>query len=114
MSILDWGGGIGSHQLFARALLPDVELEYHCKELPAVVAAGRQAMPDVTFYEDDSCLDRQYDLVMASGSLQYERDWQLLLERLGRASRHLVFIARLPVTSAAATYAVRQRPTRYG
>ena len=30
----------------------------------------------MTFHEDDSCLDRTYDLVLASSSLQYAPDWR--------------------------------------
>jgi hypothetical protein len=29
LSMLDWGGGIGHYCLYARALLPEVELDYH-------------------------------------------------------------------------------------
>jgi len=114
LSILDWGGGLGAYQLLARALLPETELEYHCKELPAVVAAGRAAMPAVTFHTDDGCLEREYDLVVVSSSLQYERDWPALLERLARATGRFLFVARLPVTPSGRPFLIRQHPARYG
>ena len=34
LSILDWGGGIGHYYKVAQALLPGVQIDYHCKEVP--------------------------------------------------------------------------------
>jgi hypothetical protein len=44
VSILDWGGGLGNYYLLSRTLLPEVELDYHCTELPRIVSAGRQPL----------------------------------------------------------------------
>lgn len=35
--MLDWGGGLGAYYVYSRALLPDLELDYHCRELPLLV-----------------------------------------------------------------------------
>ena len=40
LSILDYGGNLGYFQSLAKGLLWDVQLDYHCKELPAMVRAG--------------------------------------------------------------------------
>ena len=33
---------------------PDtVELEYHCKDMPVICEYGRQALPEITFWDDD-------------------------------------------------------------
>src|ERR1019366_7414879 len=70
LSMLDWGGGIGHYSVYAQALLPEVGLDYYCRDLPRLVAAGRQVLPDATFHDDDeSAFARRYDLVLASSSL---------------------------------------------
>ena len=71
-------------------------------------------MPAVTFHTDDGCLEREYDLVVVSSSLQYERDWPALLERLARATGRFLFVARLPVTPSGRPFLIRQNPARYG
>jgi hypothetical protein len=67
--VLDWGGATGHFYLLARALFPDLALEYHCKELPETARVGRTLAPEVIFIDDERALDRGYDLVMASASL---------------------------------------------
>ena len=34
LTVLDYGGNLGDYYWLAEALVPDVELDYHCKELP--------------------------------------------------------------------------------
>ena len=114
VSVLDWGGGLGHYHAFARALLPDVELDWHCKEVPSIAARGRAVNPAVTFHDDDSCLEREYDLVLASGSLQYAVDWQTQLAGLARAARGLLYVTRLPVAQDASSFVVLQRAQPYG
>ena len=58
LSILDWGGGPGHYFVLARALLPDVQLDYHSRDLPRLAALGRELLPDATFHDDDRCLER--------------------------------------------------------
>ena len=66
VSVLDWGGGLGHYAILARAVLPGVEYEWHCREVPSVARAGTKVNPEVTFHEDDGCLERGYDLVLVS------------------------------------------------
>ncbi len=115
VSILDWGGGIGLYALLARALLPpDVNVEFHCKELPLVCSYGREAMPEVHFHDDEACLARTYDLVLASSSMQYTEDWATLLESLARATGGYLYLARVPIVVASASFVVLQRAYRHG
>jgi putative methyltransferase (TIGR04325 family) len=114
LSILDWGGGLGHYEPLTSALLPGVDLEFHCKELPAVVELGRRLSPDVHFHDDESCLERRYDLVLASSSLQYAEDWRHLLLALGEATAGYLFVTRLPVALRASSFVVLQRAYRYG
>lgn len=97
LAVLDWGGATGHFYLLARALFPDLALDYAVKEVPETARVGRTLAPEVTFLDDDRPLDRAYDLVMASNSLQYAEDWRALLARLASASRGYVLLHQVPV-----------------
>jgi putative methyltransferase (TIGR04325 family) len=115
ISVLDWGGGLGFLGLVGRAYLPpEVELDYHVKELSAIAAAGRELVPEVTFHDSDSCLDRDYDLVLSTSALQYARDWEDLLAGLCSATRRLLYLGKLPVALPGPSYVFRHRAARYG
>lgn len=115
LSLLDWGGGLGHYNLISQALLPHVEIEYHCKDVPLLCKAGRELQPSGTFHEDDeSCFARDYDLVLASGSLEYSEDWKHAVHRLAGASRRYLYVARLPIVHRAASFTVVQRPYQHG
>jgi len=108
LSILDWGGGFGFASLVVRELYPDLDVDFHVRDVPRVVEAARPLVPEVTFWDSDACLDRTFDLVTASSSLQYAPEWKATLARLGEAGSFL-FLSRLPVTLTAPTFATRQR-----
>lgn len=115
VSVLDWGGGVGLYSLLGTALLPsDVELEYHCKDLPLVCELGRAELPAVRFHDDDSCLDRTYDLVFASSSIQYSERWGEVVDGLASATGRYLFLTRVPVVLESPSFVVRQRAYRYG
>jgi putative methyltransferase (TIGR04325 family) len=114
VSVLDWGGALGHHRVLARCLLPELDLDYHCRELPAVCAAGRAVHSEVCFHDTDDCLSRRYELVVASNSLQYEQDWQRLLRRLATAAEAWLFLTRVPVAPCHPSFVVLQRVNAYG
>jgi putative methyltransferase (TIGR04325 family) len=102
--------GVGLFSLLATAQLPaDVDVQYHCKDLPRVCAYGREALPEVSFHDDDSWLDSAYDLVLASNSLQYAEEWRPLVQQLARAARHYLLLIRVPIVISAASFVVVQR-----
>ena len=91
--ILDWGGGLGHYYLLAKTFLPEnFRLDYHCKDVPTIVHAGKELAPEINWYQDDSCLCRDYDLVMVSGSLQYCREWRHFLKQIRKATRRYFFL----------------------
>jgi putative methyltransferase (TIGR04325 family) len=115
LSALDWGGGVGNFYVFARALWPECVFSYTCKDLPLMVAAGRELLPGCRFEDDDDrALADGYDLVMSSSSLQYVRDWQALVARLCMAARKFLYVTRIPVVSSHRSFVVVQRPYAYG
>jgi putative methyltransferase (TIGR04325 family) len=113
LSLLDWGGGPGHYAVLARALLPEVELEYHSRDLPPLVELGRELLPGDTFHSDDSCLDRRYDLVVASSSLQYAPDWRAAAKALAGASSAYLYLTRVPI-ALGESFVVLQRAYAYG
>jgi putative methyltransferase (TIGR04325 family) len=114
ISVLDWGGGLGHYAVLARAVLPEVELDWHCREVPSIAEAGTSVNREVTFHSDATCLDATYDLVFASGSLQYAPDWQELLGRLAGATTGFLYVTRLPIALSAPSFVVLQRAHAYG
>jgi len=114
VSVLDWGGGPGHYAVLARALLPEVALEYHVLDLPGLTALGGELLPDVEFHDDEACLQRTYDLVLASESLQYAQDFAGTLTRLAAAAAPWLYLAQLPVAREAPSFVVQQRPDAYG
>jgi putative methyltransferase (TIGR04325 family) len=114
LSVLDRGGALGHFYLLARRLFPELELDYHCRELPAICAEGREVLPEVTFHDTDDCFERSYDLVMASGSLQYAEDWRELVRQLADVSASWTFFTRVPVVQQHPSFVVLQRAHAYG
>lgn len=115
VSILDWGGGLGHYDVVARALRPDLALDYHVADVPLLCQAGRALLPEVRFSADPAeYLARTYDLVMASGSLHYAEDWKGTVASLARASRPYLYVTRLPLVQRVASFVVVQRPAAHG
>jgi putative methyltransferase (TIGR04325 family) len=111
VSLLDWGGGLGHYAVLGRSLLPPgVRLEYFCKEVPLLCAAGRRLLPEATFFDtEEACEGRTYDLVMASGSLHYAEDWRAALARLAGLAAPYFYLTRQPIVEAAPSFVVVQR-----
>ena len=109
LTVVDYGGNLGEYLWIARALIPDVQLEYHCKELPAIAAVGRQVNPEVIWHTDDACLAASYDLVMFSGSLQYLPEWKAVLQRAAQATRDWLWLSDVPSVRHVPTFVITQR-----
>ncbi len=115
LRVLDWGSGLGHFYEVARSVLPEVSLEYTCKELPLLCEAGRQALPQVTFLESDAAaLAQRYDLVLSSSSLQYAEEWRRLLTALAGAATDYLYVTSLPLVWRVPSYVAVQRPYACG
>lgn len=114
IAMLDWGGGIGHYYWISRTLVPEIEIDYHCKDVPLLAEYGRQILPQGHFYTDDSCLTRQYDFILVSGSLQFSRDWVVTLQSLAKATASYIYVANLPIVENAPSFVFVQRPYRFG
>lgn len=109
ISVLDWGGALGHYYQVGRAVLPDVDIDFHVKEVPMMVQAGKMLNPDVGWYDDESCLDRDYDLIMITGSLPYIQDWAELLQRISDSVNEYLYVARLPIVEHGPSFLAIQR-----
>lgn len=109
MSLLDWGGGTGHYYLFAQALFPSLELDYHCKDVASLARFGTALFPEAHFYDTSECLQRSYDLVMASASLLYARDWRALITELAGATGRYLYIANTPMVQHVPSFPFVQR-----
>jgi putative methyltransferase (TIGR04325 family) len=109
LTMLDWGGALGHYYLVGKALLPDLKIDFHCKEVPLMAEVGRRLNPDVHWYSDESCLTRKYDLIMMNGSLQYIQDWTAALGRIASSVVDYLFLARVPVVQRHPGYVAVQR-----
>lgn len=114
ISILDWGSGPGQYLMFARALLPEVQIDYHGVDVPIISEGGRRAIPEATFYDHgETAFERRYDLVVASGSLQYVERWRDTVSKLVAAAGSYLYIV-VPVVRHSEPFVILQRPHRYG
>jgi putative methyltransferase (TIGR04325 family) len=109
ISVLDWGGALGHYYLVAKAVLPGVDIDFHVKEVPLMAKAGEQLNPEVNWYDDETCLERDYDLVMMTGSIPYMEDWADVLRRIARSIKGYLFISRLPVVEHSPSFVAIQR-----
>lgn len=115
ISILDWGGGLGQYAVLARTLLPALVVHYSCRDLPRMAAAGRTVLPADQYYDsNDHLTGKTFDLVIASGSLQYSPDWRTTLGTLAAATGHYLYVTRLPILLDTPSFVVVQRPHRHG
>jgi putative methyltransferase (TIGR04325 family) len=114
ISMLDWGGGIGHYYLLSQKLVPDLEIDYHCKDVSLLAEYGRSLFPQAHFYADETCLERKYDFVLVSGSFQYSQDWTSALKGLAQATAGYLFVTRLPTVHQAPSFVIVQRPYHYG
>lgn len=109
VSVLDWGGSLGHYYLLGQALLPDVMIDFHCKEVPRTAEIGRRLNPAVHWYSDESCLTGAYDLVMLNGVLQYMEDWPDMLRRITQVVKGYLFLGMLPLVERGPGFVALQR-----
>lgn len=109
ISVLDYGGNLGDYYWVGQALVPGVDLDYHCKELPKIVEAGRRIRPEVVWHTDDAVLARAHDLVMFSSTIQCLPNWQDILVRAGQSVRTYLLLSDVPVVRDVPAYVVTHR-----
>ena len=77
-------------------------------KVPLMVAAGKELNPEVQWHDDESCLDRDYDLVMMNGSLLYLEDWADFLQKIASSVKEYLFLFRLLVVQDSPSFVASQ------
>jgi putative methyltransferase (TIGR04325 family) len=113
LRMLDWGGGIGHYYLIAKSLLPNIAIDYHCKDVPVLANYGQTLFPEAKFLSDESYIFDQFDFILASASLHYVEDWKRLLDTFVECSNGYILLTRLPITLEK-PFVYIQRPYKYG
>ena len=115
ISILDWGAGLGHYYLYSKALLRELEIEYHSYDFPQICAKARKLQPDIHAHENESeLLGNKYDLVLSSSSLHYVEDWRGQLRKLAALTREFLYIARLQSIAVAPSFVALHKIFRHG
>jgi len=95
--VLDIGGGAGTYYFYLSRLSPNFELDWTILEQESVASACRSIDRQPFRYIDDLAqADDLYDIILASGSLQYISDPYEAMERYSARARHLIF-NRMPI-----------------
>jgi putative methyltransferase (TIGR04325 family) len=115
LSVLDWGGALGHFGLVARRLLPEVPIDYLVKDHPRTCQLGGKLNPTILFTsDDDGCLARSYDVVVANSSLQYIHYWKPLVARLSQSANPWLLINAVPVVKKVPSFVIVQRKRSRG
>jgi putative methyltransferase (TIGR04325 family) len=116
VSVLDWGGAFGHYALIAKTVIPSTSIDYTVKERQPICIVGAELNPGVSFTSDDVvAFSRQYDLVVAAGSLQYSPDWRETSNHLAASAKEWLLVAQLPITDPAhRSFVAKQRLRRIG
>jgi putative methyltransferase (TIGR04325 family) len=115
ISILDWGGGAGHYYLYTRALIPGLQIDYHCYDVPALCKVGERLLPEVRFHDTDADLaSRQFDLVLCSSALHYFEEWRKVARELAGLTREFLYIARLQTVLRVPSFVALHRLYRDG
>jgi len=111
LSMLDWEGGPGGDYVYARAMLPELAIDYSCLTTRLLAEGGSLVLPEATFHSDPAAaLARNYDLVMTGWALQGTPDWRALLASLAAVADRYLFVTWLPVVERAESFAIIHRP----
>lgn len=114
ITMLDWGGGIGHYYLISKTLIPNLNIKYYCKDMSILAEHGQTLFPEAYFYDNESCLNQKYDFVLASGSLQYSRDWKNTLSCLAASTSGFFLLTNIPTVLHTSSFVFVQRPYQYG
>ncbi len=109
MRVLDWGGEIGMMHRRLTRLRPAAAFDWTVKELGFLCDLGRELNPAVRFVDDaDAALGESYDLVVAAGALEYEKDWRAVFARLAASARHGFLLTRQPTVDRSPSFVAQQ------
>jgi putative methyltransferase (TIGR04325 family) len=113
LSVLDFGGALGSSYYQNRAMLSHLEeLSWHVVEQPHFVAAGQAEFQNeqLRFFPtiSDSAAVSRPDVVLLSSVLQYLENPVDMLDQIGKLAPDYILVDRTPIMDAGAERIVVQ------
>ncbi len=97
VSVLDFGGGLGTGYVMLAATMPATvdRIDYAVVDVDGIAAAGRQLFagkPGPTFHGELPG-DARFDIIHAASAVQYIEDWRSLLTRLAQYRARFLSLA---------------------
>lgn len=115
ISMLDWGGGLGQYYLIAKRLMPDIKIDYTCKETLEMCECAKKIHTTGVFTNSSNFVfNQKYDFILASSSLHYEKDWKKLINCLAQSTKGHLLVTYQPFVEKKPSFVFIQRPYQYG
>ena len=117
INFLDWGGGIGHYGLLAEELVKPAGLEvnYFCYDFEVFGDSGKKLNPQFNFFSDgDKYLSQPFDLIVASSSIWYEKEWKHGVDKLCAHDTEYLYITRMIFIEDKPSYVALQQPSYMG
>jgi putative methyltransferase (TIGR04325 family) len=117
IKVLDWGGGIGHYGLLSEELFKstNLKIDYYCYDFPVFCSAGQKINPNYTFFNNENMIKGfEFDLIVASSSIWYEKDWKNGVNKLCNYNPEYLYITRMIFTNKGESYVALQKPKQKG
>lgn len=117
INFLDWGGGIGHYGLLAEELTrpAGLDINYYCYDFDVFGNKGRQANAEYIYFSNDTMYTTvKFDLIMASSSIWYEKDWRNGIDKILKYNTEYLYITRMIFITDKPSYVAIQRPKSMG
>ena len=117
IKFLDWGGGLGHYGLLAKTVLSstDLSIDYYCYDFEPFCNYGRKVNPEFTYESDaQKLLGNKYDLILASSSIWYEKEWRNGIDTLSKYTTDYLYITRMIFVEHVPSFVALQQPDYMG
>jgi len=117
VKFLDWGGGLGHYGVLAESILrsTNLPLQYYCYDFEPFCKYGREVNPSFTCESDkQQFIENEYDLILASSSIWYEKNWKDGIDTLSNYKTDYLYITRMIFVENAASFVALQQPDYMG
>lgn len=117
INFLDWGGGIGHYGLLANEILKplDLQLNYYCYDFEVFGKVGQKLNLGYKFFSNtDQYLNIEFDLILASSSIWYEKNWKDGVDKLCKYQTQYLYITRMIFIAKEQSYVAIQRSMSMG
>jgi putative methyltransferase (TIGR04325 family) len=117
VNFLDWGGGLGHYGVLAKSILSstNLPLHYYCYDFEPFCKYGKQVNPEFTYESDKQHLiENNYDLILASSSIWYEKNWKDGIDTLSNFKTDYLYITRMIFVEHVDSFVALQQPENMG